>query len=522
MPAALDPATSRRVLLAATLFVVAAGLIAITARDPGLTWDEAIYFGRAAHYLDWFRNFSTDSLGARSAAMTWGAPDHPPLGSVWIAASFAFFGSFCDMITAARLGAAVIFGLVVAVIFLWTSARRGEHAGCVAAALFVLMPRVFADGHFANLEMMTLLLWLATIAAFDLGIESRLWSVLCGVLFGLALLTKINGAFLPIVLVPWGLLFHGRKSLRNILCMGLIGPAIFVAGWPLLWHFPVEGIKAYLANKTQRMLIPVCYLGTVYRDRVAPWHYPFVMLLATTPLIVLAGAFGGVWAAVRRIRASRAGFDALVLWAFAFPVLLLAMPGVPKYDGVRLMMPACPFLAILAAEGLLAAWEWLRARPGLAATPSRLRTASALAAGFVALWLILPLVALHPYQLAYYGELTGGPAGARRMGFETTYWGDTFDEKALRFLNENVPENGSVAFVAFGEFVWKDYLITGDARRDIQQADFETDRWDYLVVIPRQGMWDDKVRTWVASHEPVWVRRLPGPGDVPVCLIYKR
>lgn len=519
-----DSTTRRRILIAAGVFVLAAGLIAATARDPGLTWDEAIYFGRAAQYLNWFHGASGDAMGARAVAAAWGAPDHPPLGSLWIAGSFALFGSSCDMITAARLGAAVLFGAVLAVIFLWVAARRGEGTGLLAAGVFLLMPRVFADGHFANLEMMTLLTWLATVAAFERGIESRTWSVLCGVFFGLALLTKINGAFLPFVLVPWGLLFHGRKALRNVLCMALIGPALFLLGWPLLWHFPVAGIKAYLANKTQRMLIPVCYLGTVYRDHVAPWHYPFVMLLATTPLLVLAGAVGGVCSAVRRLRSEWRGasFEALLLWAFAFPVVLLAMPGVPKYDGVRLMLPAYPFLAILAAAGLLAAWERLRALPVIAEGTLRRRIVLGGAAAVAAVWLALPVIVLHPYQLAYYGELAGGPAGARKLGFETTYWGDTFDDKALQFLNEHVPENGSVAFVAFGEFVWRDYLLTGDARRDIQQADFVTDRWDYLVVIPRQGMWDDAVRAWMAANKPVWVNTLPGPGDLPVCLIYKR
>jgi 4-amino-4-deoxy-L-arabinose transferase-like glycosyltransferase len=513
---------SRRTLIAAGLFLLAAGLIAVTARDPGLTWDEAIYFGRAAQYWGWFQGLPGGGLDAQAVARTWGAPDHPPLGSLWIAGAFAAFGSFLDMITAARLGAAVLFGLVVAAIFLWTAAKRDERTGLLAAGVFLLMPRVFADGHFANLEMMTLLLWLATVAAFERGIERRAWSVLCGLFFGLALLTKINGAFLPFVLVPWGLVFHGRKALRNVLCMALIGPAVFFAGWPLLWHFPVEGMQAYLANKTQRMLIPVHYLGTTYRDRVAPWHYPFVMLLATTPLPVFAGAAGGAWAAARRLRADWRGasFEALLLWAFAFPVLLLAAPGVPKYDGVRLMMPACPFLAILAAEGLAAGWDRLRAHPVVAAKPVRLRTVSATAAGVLAVWLFLPVAALHPYQLAYYGELAGGPTGARRLGFETTYWGDTFDDKALRFLNQNVPENGSVAFVAFGEFVWKDYLLTGDARQDITQADFERDRWDYLVVVPRQGMWDESVRAWMAANTPVWTNTLPG--GVPICLIYKR
>jgi hypothetical protein len=299
--------------------------------------------------------------------------------------------------------------------------------------------------------------------------------------------------------------------------MALIGPAVFALGWPLLWHFPVAGVKAYLLNKTQRMLIPVHYLGATWRDTPAPWHYPFVMLAAATPLPILAGAAVAAANALRRARERwrAAAPEALTLAAFAFPVLLLAMPGVPKYDGIRLMLPALPFLAAAAAGGLLCLWDRLRASPGR-------RALAAACAGALTLWLLLPALLFHPYQLAYYGELVGGPAGARRLGFETTYWGDTFDGKALHFLNRHVPENGAVAFVAFGEFVWRSYLITGDARADIAQADFERDRWDYLVVIPRQGMWDDRVRELVAAREPVWVNTLPAAGGLPLCLIYRR
>jgi 4-amino-4-deoxy-L-arabinose transferase-like glycosyltransferase len=526
-PAYPSPAAELRTgtrRLAVLLGALAFFAVALTARGPGLTWDEAIYFGRAAHYLDWFRELSPESFGAEAIAWTWSARDHPPLGCLWIAGAFALFGPYGGMITAARLGAAVLFGLTVATVFLWSAARRGERNGLLAAGLFLLMPRVFAHAHFANLEMLTLLLWLLTVAAFERGIDSRPWSVLCGVFFGLALLTKINGAFLPVVLVPWGLLFHGRKALRNLLCMALIGPALFFLGWPLLWHFPVSGVKTYLFDKTRRMLIPVCYLGTTYRERFAPWHYPLVMLLATTPLPILAGAAAGIVAALRRLRSRWRGAagDALLLWAFAFPVLLLALPGVPKYDGIRLMLPAMPFLAILAAEGLLRAWRVGRGPPAPGGTPGHRRALAAAAAALLGLWLLLPLFLLHPYQLAYYGELAGGPAGARRLGLETTYWGDTFDRKALRFLNENVPPDGAVALVGVGEFVWESYVLLGEARGDIRRVDFAAGAWDCLVVIPRQGLWDEQVRAWVASREPVWSTRLPGPGRVPVCLIYRR
>jgi 4-amino-4-deoxy-L-arabinose transferase-like glycosyltransferase len=510
----LTKETSRRALLATAIFLAVAAAIALTARDAGLTWDEAIYCGRAARYADWFGHLSSHSFAAPVIFRHWWTTDHPPLGCLWIALNLGLFGDVMDIIPAVRIGAGILFGAAAAALFLWLASKRGERAGLVAAAVFVLMPRLFAHGHFANLEMATLLLWLLTVIAFERGIERRGWSVACGVFFGLALLTKINAVFLPIFLLPWGFLFHGRKALRNAVAMALCGPLIFLAGWPVMWYHPIWTLRAYLEDKVHRWIVPVYYLGSAYHDRVAPWHYPFVMLLATTPLPVLAAAAAGLWRHVRTLRAKwkTSAHEALVIWGFLFPVCLLAMPGVPKYDGIRLMLPAYPFLAALAASGIVAAWDWARTRMKRAAAP--------LAAIFAA-WLLLPVVAFHPYQLCYYGELVGGPWGAEKLGFETAYWDDTFDAKALAYLNKQVPPNGKVAFVAVNPLIWRPYYQGfGEARSDIREVEFDGD-WDYLVVVPRQGWWTDAERAFIRSHQPAWVNTL-WPGGVPVCMIYKR
>jgi 4-amino-4-deoxy-L-arabinose transferase-like glycosyltransferase len=505
--------TTGRALTAAAIFLAVAAAITLTAHDAGLTWDEAIYFGRAARYTDWFAHLSSHSFAAPVIFQHWWSADHPPLGSLWIALNIRLFGGAVDLITAARIGAGILFGAAAAAIFLWLAPKRGARAGLVAAAAFVLMPRLFAHGHFANLEMATLLLWLLTVIAFERGIERRGWSVACGVFFGLALLTKINAVFLPVLLLPWGFLFHGRKALRNAAAMAICGPLVFFAGWPVMWYHPIETLRAYLSNKTQRMIIPVYYLGAAYRDRIAPWHYPFVMLLATTPLPVLAAAAAGLWRHVRALRAKwkESSHEALVVWGFLFPVCLLALPGVPKYDGIRLMLPAYPFLTALAASGAVAAWDWAGARMKRAAAPL---------AVILAGWLLLPIVALHPYQLCYYGELAGGPWGAAKLGFETTYWDDTFDARALDYLNKQAPLGGKVAFVAVGDFIWQCYQGLGEARRDLRMAEFDGD-WDCLVVVPRQGWWTDAERAFINSHQPVWANTL-WPGGVPVCMIYRR
>jgi len=520
MPTQPSPTKSRRtIIIAALIFLVVWGAIAATARGPGLSWDESIYYGFAFNYFHAIQNpppqpFSQNAI----TEIWWNGQVHPPLGKVWIASSFLLFGGLFDVISAARIGAGIIFALCAVVLFLWTSKRRGDVAGIIATAAFVLMPRVFAHGHFANLEMLMVLLWLATTVAFERGIHDKRWSVICGVLFGLALLTKINAVFLPIVLGAWGGVFHGRKVFRNLFWMAGLGGIIFFTGWPALWHHPIQRISAYLADKAKRGTIPTYYFGKIYSDPHAPFHYPFAMLLATTPLIVLAPAIYAIRKIIKKLRASwrdEAG-NALMLWSFAFPVLLLAMPGVPKYDGIRLMLCAYPFLAALTAEGICAAWPTIQKK---FTNPKRAAIRIAVLGLF---WLLIPVILFSPFQLSYYGELAGGPWGAKKLGFETTYWNETLNSSALTWLDKNVPPNGSVALLNVGSMVWQFYPAMGEVRKDITPGSFEDKNWDYLVIIPRQGMLDANIQKFMAQNKPVWTNSLRPFDSPPVCLIYAK
>ena len=511
----------RRLKIGALIFLVVAASVVATAGDPGVTWDEGIYYGFAAGYFNFLKDFSYESLSEETLTRYWwNGQVHPPLGKLWIAANFVVFagGLAVDLVSAARMGVAAVFGLTALVLFLWIAERRGDTIGLIAALAFVLMPRLFAHGHFANLEMLTVLLWLGTTIAFERGVHRHGWSVACGALFGLALLTKVNAVFLPFVLGTWGLLFHGRKALRNLVYMACLGPLLFLVGWPALWHHPIERTVAYFGDKAKRSVIPVYYFGRVYGDPAAPFHYPFVMLLATTPLLVLVPAG---YAVVRFAKQFRAGWrdaprGALMVWSFAFPVLLLAVPGMPKYDGIRLMLPAYPFLAALAAVGVALAWERLKDRF------KRPRRAAQRMAALATFWLLVPVLLFHPFQLCYYGELIGGPWGAKALGLETTYWNETLNGRALGYLNGNVPKGGRVALVNVGSMVWQFYPMTGAVREDIRLGDFGKGDWDFLVIIPRQGMLTPEIKQFMLRHEPVWTTGLAPFNAPPVCLIYRR
>ncbi len=533
------------------LGVVAFGTVAGTVRAPGLTWDESIYFGFSHRYWllaqEWGRqdwhdlSEMTDEIRHkfRDVPRPWGvfSPPvvyffwrqgqvHPPLAPLCYAAGLHVFSRFTDILPAFRLPAVLMFtGLVLMTYFFFSSAGREDAAeektavGAIAAVSLLLMPRVFGHAHFAALDMPAAFMWMATVLAFRKGMQSTGGAVAGGVVFGLALLTKINAALLPLALWPWALMAHGRKGIKAIVSMLVLGPIVFVAGWPWMWRGTFANVWAYLADKVSRLHIPVHYLGTTYDQSSPPWHYPFVLTAVTLPLGALAAVVAGLWLSAKRFRRDP-------LWSLAAANLVViygvaAFPGVPKYDGVRLFLPAFPFLAGLAGLALarLGRSVWERRPWG-----PRAVCGGAVALGAAALWGVL---SYHPYELSYYNGLAGGLRGAHRLGFETTYWGDVFDRRAMQAVNELCARGASVCVYPLEIRAPRLRQALGDLRRDLKFVT-ESEPHDYLVLLAREGFF--AAREWALYRQALhadgpsggarllWVSRLKG---VPLCMVFE-
>ncbi len=107
-----------------------------------------------------------------------------------------------------------------------------------------------------------------------------------------------------------------------------------------------------------------------------------------------------------------------------FLLLLFSWPGVPVYDGVRLFLVVFPLWAIWVGIGA----RWLTDR-----LISTWKSPRVILAAIVVLVAIqgIGLAIYRPCHLSYYNLLVGGLAGAERLGFEATYWGDSVREPLL-------------------------------------------------------------------------------------------
>jgi hypothetical protein len=322
-------------------------------------------------------------------------------------------------------------------------------------------------------------------------LDSWLWtSLIAGVLFGLTLLTKIQAVLLPVPIGLWCLWRWGWRGAAMMLVFGLTGLAVFFAAWPWLWLDPVGHFQQYLGRTVERPTLYCYYLGERYADRDVPWHYVFVMFAVTAPIglqclgawsaVRLAAAGGnirGLTSPARLLPSPVGRVDeraALLLVCIGFVLTFFAMPGITVYDGERLFLVVLPLWAVLigcggqmivdrvcretmaepnSPGGSAGASPSLGGSPSLAGAKSRPESERLVSRSVTAtLGLLIGTqvvgnVVLHPCQLSYYNLFVGGLAGANRLGFEATYWRDSFTRDLLREAAAAVPE-GATLYVA--------------------------------------------------------------------------
>lgn len=394
----------------------------------------------------------TDDLPQRRAVAGYHLPDHPPLGRVWLGLTHEltvqsdlgeetdFGGNKIPLWSTrhARIGSAVAFGLTILLVGLVAVRWYGPLAGFAAAFALATMPRLFGHAHLAALETFTSFTFTAAVLAIaglwkDRAPSSKV-AACCGVIYGLALLSKIQAVLIPIPLVAWAVWRYRAAAVRPLIAWGLTAAAVFFVGWPWLWIDPLTHTWQYFAQTTDRVSLKVFYFGTTYVDRDTPWHYPFVMFLITVPIgWQLLGILG---AAAKPAEPGERARSLLLGGVMLLALTLFAIPGIVVYDGARLFLPVFPLWAIFIGRGAVRFRDWLTSRWNVSA--ARWALALVMASQTVG------VVWHHPAHLSYYNTAIGGLWGAEKLGLEPTYWGDSLSTAFLERVVDKVPEKSTV------------------------------------------------------------------------------
>ena len=285
---------------------------------------------------------------------------------------------------------------------------------------------------------------------------------------------------------------------------------VFWLGWPWLWYDPVGRMQAYWGTGVARPTIRVQYFGQVIADRDVPWHYPWFYFAVTVPLgLQLLGGVGIV-----RAWKNRRAHDAfpLLLAATIAAFLILFSTRVPVYDGERLFLHVFPAWSLLIGLGFHTLWNHFQT----VSVRSRFRV---ILSGFL-LTQGYGTVLLHPFGLSFYNGLTGGLAGADRLGLELTYWNDAVDSVLLdRLAREGQP--GSTASLVPTLYPQQGILTTNRALAKagiILQDQQEGTRSEWVVLSRRTAYWRPEIterlergegeRIAVRSRQGTWLSAL--------------
>jgi hypothetical protein len=554
--------------IAAALFCGTVALLMATTQ-MGIPRDESFYFHAAGRYIEWFRELAQhweagelwQSFTKANIDKHWSYnSEHPVLMKTAFALSNELFHhtlGWTDASTALRLPGAMTGAGCIAVVYLFCAPIFGRVAGLVSAAALLGQPRFFFHAHLACFDVPITFFWLATIYAYWRSLNHQRWAPATGLLWGLALCTKLNAFFIPVVIFAHWLTSQwrhfgfdsqsGRVQLPDIptafYWLTGLGPLVFYALTPRFWFDTTARVGQYLSFHLNHVHYPVQYFHQNIQFPPLPISYPWVMTLVTVPATILlaallgVGAFADKFSTFQRLRAWGASLPNLecppaldhrhraTFWLVGlnalFPIALISAPDTPIFGGTKHWMPAMPFIAIFAGAGTVwAAVELARLlaeRFSVSLVASR-RTLVTL----VTLLTLAPAATAtahnHPFGTSYYNTLVGGVRGAADAGMFRQFWGYT-SRQALPWLNEHAPKQSSLWLHNTTGFAWWFYKNEGVARNDLRSVPRR--RSDFALFHQQRAFVHQQAKLWkdYRTFTPAYVVEHDG---VPLLSTYRR
>ena len=408
---------------------------------------------------------------------------HPPAYKLAMAATEATFGRWTGEVVGFRIAPLTFFSLLVACVTWMAGLAWGRAAGIGAGLSILLMPRVVGHAHIGATDTPITLAWFVACVGLVLYVleDRHRFLVIGAVALGVALATKFTGYLMPLAMLLWMIAYgRSRRAVSGAVLWGLGGLVVAWVVNPLMWHDPVaETLRLVQDSLARDEVIPIAtyFMGRVWGYAVPP-HHVIVMTLITVPLSILVLAGWGTGADIRKWEERPVA--GLCLMQILFFVSLMAAPGSPNHDGVRLWLPMFPFVALLAGRGFGSMIRIVRQR-----VPEGKALLASLVIG--ALFFIPPYVQTvqgAPQYLAYYNEAIGGVKGAARAGMETTYWLEAVTPAFLEEVGELLPAGATLSAWPNAEhYEW--LQRNGMLREDI----VVTERMppDYLLLVARRA-----------------------------------
>ena len=501
---------------AVTALVVSLATLAVMATYPVFNqmWDEPAHLAAGMEWL---------SRGQYTYE-----PQHPPLARIAAAIGPYVAGArtigepkiygegrallgqgahYRRMLTLARLGMLPFLWLTLGLCGVWGARRLGPAGGALAVVFAATNPNLLAHAGVAGTDLAPAALAAVALYAWMRWREEATTgrALAFGALVGLAGAAKFSAlvylapallfgevarvlvprepAARDAIAIPWRQAVAGCAAAALVVWalyrfeFGPLHPGGIWVPAPAL----IRGVRPFLEHANGGH--PAFLLGHV--SQRGWWYYYLVVLAVKTPLPLLTLAVVGAVESAHATRTER--WPALVPLAGTGAVLVVAL--LSHVDlGVRIVLTIYPFLAILAARGVVTAWT----RTGTAT--ARVMRRSAIGA-LLAATLVIPVQAWPDY-VAYFNPVAG--ARPERVLVDSNLdWGQDLYRladtvRARRIDSVRVHYFGSSGLEAAG---------LANARR--LDPNERTTGWVAASETFLAGVWSDTSLRWLARRTPV-------------------
>lgn len=265
-----------------------------------------------------------------------------------------------------RVATAVSGAATILILYSLGKITSNWKTGLIAAAFLAVSFLHVRDSHYAVPDVtMTFFVTLAVcLAAYSLQKNKRRYLYLAGLAGGLAIAAKWTA--LPILLMIWWAAASIQDSARTNRPARFLSQTVILAGFFSLLGFAI-GSPQILVN-------PLLYFqeaegqygsgstggfGFWQVDTLPGWLFYLKTLLYGVGVILLALGIAG---AVRRAILSVKQKDRFSILLLIFPVTYYLLMGSTRHYFARYTLPLIPFLALFAAEIVLAWRRWLQSR----------------------------------------------------------------------------------------------------------------------------------------------------------------
>jgi len=507
MEGLFEPWGKRTALISWFLVLVVSCSVMSTLSDYGVTIDEPAYFAAGRSYLGWLSSPLLSTID-----QYWSVNhEHPPLTMVMGGLTNALFnehlGWFHEYV-AYRISLLAFIVPMTLAFFSFARSLLGVWPALFVSLALMFHPHFFFYAHIAASDYAITAMWFVTAYALWRSEESFRWLFLASIALGVTLLTKINGLSLYAIVAVVLLIHLARNyqrhrgemrarqlALRYALLQAVILTAIpiliFYACWPWLWPSPVDRTWSYVDFFARHYEISTYYFGIQYF--APPWHLPPVLTLLTTPTLIVVLFVVGLFSKALPTKAR--------IFVFANFVLALGVISLSgtKHDGIRLFLPAIPFLYLIAGSGLVTSYRYLGAQSqGWKRARHIPFIFSALVVVLMGLTIVQSVIRYYPYQTAYFNEIVGGDRGAAAYGLEYEFLCGSYID-TLKWLDRH---SESTFWVPLEGGLYDYYYSTGLMTKKLNVADQAGSQ--YLILPSRFGFFNATLWKYFKNETPVF------------------